>query len=84
MVLAGRGDTAGARDLVPAGRVPGQFGPEVQAVVGEPDRALDNVERYPSPAHRCYLLRLPGLAALRGRPRFDRLAATCPVSEGAP
>ncbi len=84
MLLAARGDTAGARALMPPGRLSGLFGREAPAIVGEPDRALALVDSDPSPALRCYLLRLPALAALRGRPRFDRLAAACPAPAGAP
>lgn len=84
MLLAGRGDTAAARALVPAGRVPGVLGPEAAVVIGDPDRALAQIESYPSPALRCFMLRVPAVAALRGRPRFDRLAAGCSAIEGAP
>ena len=83
MVLADRGDTAGARALIPTGAIRGLFSGDGHAVVGEPERVLDEIERYPSPAFRCYLLRFPGVAALRGLPRFDRLAAGCPAPEGA-
>jgi TolB-like protein/Flp pilus assembly protein TadD len=82
-LLAARGDTAGARSLGPGGSV-GNFSPEVSAAVGEPDRALDQLESYRSPALRCYAIRLPANAALRGRPRFDRLAAACPAPVSAP
>jgi len=83
ILSAARGDTAGARRLLPQRKF-GFLGPEARAAIGEPDRGLDEIESYPSPALRCYLLRFPGNAALRGRPRFDRLAAGCPTPGGAP
>ena len=83
ILLAARGDTAGARRILPDGKL-GFLGPEARAAIGEPDRGLDEIESYPSPALRCYLLRFPANAALRGQPRFDRLAAACPAPMGAP
>ena len=77
ILLAARGDTAGARRILPDRKF-GFLGPEARAAIGEPARGLDEIESYPSPALRCYLLRFPANAALRGRPRFDRLAAACP------
>jgi len=82
MVLAFRGDTAGARREA-ASAAQGQLsyaGLEWPVAVGRPDLALDTVERLASTPMRCYFLhRIPALASLRGQPRYDRLAAACPM-----
>jgi adenylate cyclase len=80
MVLASRGDTAGARREAASAGPGTYFGLEWPIAVGQPDRALDAVEGLASSALRCYYLhRIPSLATLRGQPRYDRLVAACPT-----
>ncbi len=79
VILAAQGDTIQARTL--ANSLTGQqftiFGSEMLAALGLPDRALDDIERQSGGAALCYRLRFPLLAALRGTPHYDRLAAQC-------
>ncbi|MFI5214437.1 MAG: hypothetical protein ACHQU8_07865, partial [Gemmatimonadales bacterium] len=81
MVYAAAGDTAAAaRELVSNGDT--FLGPEPQLFIGQVDRALTILEAITSPALRCFSIRTPTFARLRGQPRFDRIAARCPVPEG--
>jgi TolB-like protein/Tfp pilus assembly protein PilF len=84
IVLVHRGDTAAARQL--AGPITSVWNLDVEALaaIGEADRALAAVETRSGTAVRCYSLRFPATAALRGLARFDQLAAVCPPTERAP
>ncbi|HXY70292.1 MAG TPA: hypothetical protein VEH62_12635 [Gemmatimonadales bacterium] len=85
LILAWRGDTAAARRVAPASDLSGYFGLEWPIAIGQADVALDVIERLTSRATRCYYLRrIPAVAALRGQPRFERLAAGCPAPATAP
>jgi TolB-like protein/tetratricopeptide (TPR) repeat protein len=79
MVLAATGDTAAA--VPEAGpSITGTLGAEPLLYVGQVDRALAAIEALPAPAVRCYFLRFPSAARLRGQPRYDRLEARCPAA----
>ncbi len=84
LLLLARGDTAGARGELVGLTFASLFGPEWAVVASGADRALELIEAHPSPALRCFVLRFPAVAALRGQPRFDRLAASCPAPDRAP
>jgi adenylate cyclase len=82
MVLAATGDTTAAlREL--SGATWSILGAEPLLYVGQVERGLAAIEAYPSQAVRCFMLRAPSAVRLRGQPRHDRLAAGCPVPEGA-
>ncbi len=84
VVHAAEGDTAAARrerDSVLFGTL---LGPDWMVLLGGEDRAFDMLEDRPSPTLRCFVLRFPAIAALRGRPRYERLAAACPARAGSP
>jgi hypothetical protein len=79
LVLAMQGDTTQARAVAAAIQGPLTiFGGETLVAAGLPDRALDEIDQQSTGATLCYRLRFPLLAALRGTPHFDRLAAACP------
>jgi TolB-like protein len=79
LILVAKGDTLGARRLAPA--VGGRFGiftSEALVAVGASEELLNRVEPLRSVAVRCWQLRFPVVATLRGTPRYDRLVADCP------
>jgi len=85
LILAFGGDTAAARREAASAGYSGYFGFEWPIAAGHADVSLDRIESMTSRATRCFLLtRYPALAALRGQPRYDRMAAGCPAPEGAP
>ena len=84
LLLATRGDTASARRVAAtAGRRYQLFSGEMAVAVGDAEGALTEIEVNGSLAVRCYRLRFPLVAALRGQPHFDRLAAACPAVQSA-
>jgi TolB-like protein len=85
--LAASGDTAAARaeaeSSVPLGAGTG-VAPVPFAVLGDKRRTLDVLEAMPTQVMRCASARWPGMAALRGDPRFERLTAECPWRRRTP
>lgn len=86
IVLAARGDTAEARRIADAPGLPPYtiYLGEMLVAVGRPEVALDRIADRPSAVHRCYMLRFPLLATLRGQPRYDRMTAGCATTARAP
>ncbi len=81
MILAATGDTASARREL-ASNGDSFLGPEPLLFIGLVDRTLAVLEAIKAPALLCFSIRTPTFVRLRGQPRFDRLAARCPVPEG--
>ncbi len=85
MILAFRGDTAGARREAESDFRFGLFSNEWPAAVGLPDRSLDGIERIASLETRCYFLKhIQALRTLRGQPRYERMVSACPAISSNP
>ena len=77
MVVARTGDTTRARALIPPaiGPFDQMFGAAALLAVGDTAAALDRMERAPPDPAVWAVLQRPWFDALRGNPRFERLAA---------
>ncbi|MFI5280442.1 MAG: hypothetical protein ACHQU1_08100, partial [Gemmatimonadales bacterium] len=79
LILVAKGDTAQARAIAPGlGSRFGIFTTEARVTAGRSDEVLGALEAQPVPV-RCWQLRFPTMATLRGNPRYDRLEAQCPT-----